>query len=335
VRLQSERFFAEFLDPRDEFESSRVPVEVRWDPLTGQSARLLPPGSIPPPEREDLAALAGQTRPNCPFCGDAIEQQTPRFPAEISVDGRIRCGAAVLFPNLVPYAKWSSVSVYSTSHHLLPIEEITPVLLANNLRTQVAFARAVAEHDPTSSWVSIDANQMPASGSSIFHPHLQGTAHPTASTVQRLLAELPPGTIEEYVKGERHDERHISSRSNVDWLASFAPIGPGEVRAFIVGAASPVELDDATIDEMAFGITAILRVYADLGYQGFNLALLGAPPGTAGYMLNLRMVARAYFGPLARSDAMWSKRLHWEAATDLIPEEVAALARAKFVATRL
>jgi hypothetical protein len=39
---------------------------------------------------------------------------------------------------------------------------------------------------------------------------------------------------------------------------------------------------------------------------------------------------RATFGPLFRSDAMWSERLHWEAATDLAPERVAERGREIF-----
>jgi hypothetical protein len=37
-----------------------------------------------------------------------------------------------------------------------------------------------------------------------------------------------------------------------------------------------------------------------------------------------------YFGGAERSDAMWSERLQWEAATDLAPEQVAELARTSF-----
>ena len=37
-------------------------------------------------------------------------------------------GDAVVFPNLVPYAKWSSVSVYSPERHLLPLPELVPPL---------------------------------------------------------------------------------------------------------------------------------------------------------------------------------------------------------------
>jgi UDPglucose--hexose-1-phosphate uridylyltransferase len=333
VELRRERFVAEFLDPRNGFERSRVPLEVRWDPLTGRSCRLLPEGSIPPPARHDLARLAEETREGCPFCGARVEELTPRFPPEIRADGRIRRGEALLFPNLVPYAKWSSVSVYSPDRHLLPIDQLGPDLVADNLAAQVEFARAVTVGDPSSAWLTINANHLPPSGSSIFHPHLQGTANPEPTTMQRLLAAVAPGTVRDYVAAERIDgERLIASTGAVDWLAGFAPLGPAEVIGFVAGVASPAELDEGLVGTLARGISATLRVYADLGFQSFNLAFYGAPPATPGYALVLRLVARAYYGPSRRSDAMWSERLHWEAATDLAPERVAELARTAFAA---
>ena len=334
IELRRERSEAEYLDPRAGFGPTRVPFEVRWDPLTGQSSRLLPAGSIPPPARHDLRELADETRADCPFCTGALERQTPRFPEAAVPAGRIRAGEAVLFPNLVAYARWSSVSVYSPERHLLPPEQITAGLLADNLRAQVAFAKAIVAHDPSAAWISINANHLPPSGSSIFHPHLQGTADPSPTTVQRLLSELPSGTVRAYLEAERErGERHIGSRAGVDWLASFAPVGPGEVRAVVSGARSPVELDDVAVLELAHGLAATLRVYAALGFQSFNLALYGSPPTSerADHLI-VRVVARAYFGRQQRSDAMWSERLHWEGASDLAPETVAELVRAEWAA---
>jgi MFS family permease len=69
----------------------------------------------------------------------------------------------------------------------------------------------------------------------------------------------------------------------------------------------------------------VLDVYAELGFQSFNLALYGAPPETDGYPLNLRLVSRSNLDLLYRSDATWMERLHWEAATDIVPEELARL----------
>lgn len=87
-------------------------------------------------------------------------------------------GESVLFPNLVPYAKHSSVSVYGRDHHFLALEAMTPRLVSDNLAAQVAFAQAVMRFDPQSRWASISANHMLPSGSSVFHPHLRGTSTP-------------------------------------------------------------------------------------------------------------------------------------------------------------
>jgi UDPglucose--hexose-1-phosphate uridylyltransferase len=329
--LRRERFTAELLDPRQGFERSRLPLEIRWDPLTGQSCRLLPEGSLPPPEQQDLEALSEQSRPTCPFCAERVESMTPKFPPDLWPEGRIRCGEALLFPNLVPYSKWSSVSVYSPQCHLLRLDELAPSLIADNLRSQVTFARAVLRHDPSSQWVSINANQLPPSGSSIFHPHLQGSANPVPTTVQRLLAELGPAGVRECLELERQEgERLIASTGRVDWVAAFAPVGPAEVRAFVSGASSPEELDESVLAELAEGLSRTFRLYGSLGFQSFNLALAGAPTRAPDALLILRLVGRAYFGSLLRSDAMWSERLHWEAATDIAPEGVAEQGRELF-----
>jgi UDPglucose--hexose-1-phosphate uridylyltransferase len=323
-----ETFEAELLDPRRGFEPTTTTVEARRDPLTGHSARILPPGSFPQPAVHDLERLAAATREGCPFCGRRIEEQTPRLPAAVWREGRIHAGEAVLFPNLVSYAKWSSVSVYSPERHLLPLTELSPALLAGNLQAQRDFGRAVLAFDPSSEWVTVNANHLPPAGSSIFHPHLQGSANPLPTTMQRLLAAVPPEDLRAYVAAEQEDgARLVASSEVVAWIASFAPLGPAEICAFVGGTGSPHALEDGQIDELARGISSVLGVYDGLGFQSFNLALYGVPGAET---LLLRLVARAYFGAAERSDAMWSERLQWEAATDIAPEHVAALARAAF-----
>ena len=331
IDFRHERFTAELLDPRRGFEPTRTEVEVRWDPLTGQSCRLLPSGTMMPPAAQDLEALAERSRPTCPFCAERVEQETPRFPEAVLSGGRVRVGEALLFPNLLPYAKWSSVSVYSPERHVLPLEELTPSLFADNLAAQVEFARAVLAHDPTSAWVSINANQLPPSGSSIFHPHLQGAAHPVPTTVQRVFAELDAARLRQHVELERAaGERFIATVGPVEWLASFAPGGLAEIRGVVSGAGSTVDLERERIASLASGLSAVLLLYARLGFQSFNLAIHGAGSGDRDPMLVLRVVARAFFGPLLRSDVMWSEGLHAEVATDLWPERVAELVRDAF-----
>lgn len=314
---------AEMIAP-DSGEITRTPIEVRVDPLTGHTSRILPNRELMPANDFDLEAFARQNQPRCPFCPDRIEQLTPRLPPAINADGRIRRGEAALFPNLHAYSSHSCVSVYSPRLHYLPLANITERLVADNLLTQVEYARAVMAADPESRWASINANHMLPSGSSLFHPHLQGIVDPHPTTFQRMLAEVPAERFEAYLQAERQaGERYLGDTGRVQWLVSFAPIAPAELRAFIGGISSPAELDGDLVEEFAHGLTLALGAYAEMGFESFNLAAYGAPPGTDGYRLNVRVACRSNLKALYRSDSTFLERLHWEGAIDLAPETIA------------
>ena len=331
MELERTVLIAEMLAP-DTGELTRTRIEVRVDPLTGHTSRILPNRGLMPPNDFDLEAFARENQPRCPFCPERIEQLTPRLPPAIDPDGRIVRGEAVLFPNLHAYSSHSCVSVYSPRLHYLPLGRITERLVADNLATQVAYARAVMAADPDSRWSSINANHMLPSGSSLFHPHLQGVTDSLPTTLQRMLADVPASRFEVYLEAERRSgERWLGSSGRVQWLVSFAPIAPAELRAFVFGVSSPAELDDDLTAELAQGLTRALNAYAELGYESFNLAMYGAPPGSAGYPLNLRIACRSNLKqPAYRSDSTFLERLHWEGAVDLAPEGVADRLRDRF-----
>jgi UDPglucose--hexose-1-phosphate uridylyltransferase len=331
MELRSEVLRGEILHPGQGFDAVPTSVEVRWDPLTGHAARLVTATSgalFPPADPQALAALAEETRTSCPFCAERIERATPKLPPAIWPQGRVRRGRAVLFPNLLAYAQHASVSVYAPELHTLRLEELTPQLVTDNLATQVAWLGAVAQHDPAAHWTSVNANHLVPSGGSLFHPHLQGAANPVASTFQRLLADLPAGRFADYLAGERRlGARHLGGRGRVEWLAAFAPVGPAELRAFVPRVADPTELDEPLVAELGWGIATALGLYAELGFESFNLALYGLPEG---HPLTLRMVCRQNPRPFYRSDVMYLERLHWEAAVDVVPEELAERAGDRF-----
>jgi UDPglucose--hexose-1-phosphate uridylyltransferase len=309
----------------------RAEVEVRWDPLTGHSSRIVTGVKLLPASSFDLEAFAAETRENCLFCPGRIEQATPRLPAAIDAGGRIRHGKAVLFPNIVSYSQYSSVSVYSPDLHFLPLERMTPRLVSDNLHTQVEFVSAVMRADPEAQWASINANHMLPSGSSLFHPHTQGSVDRYPTTFQRLLSQVSREQFEAYLDAERQlGERYIGQIGGIEWLASFAPVGFYELRAFIPGASSPAQLTGDQVVALGRGLAAALNLYADLGFQSFNAALYGAPPTGSGFMLNLRLVARSNLEPLYRSDATYYERLHWQAMVDTPPEDLATRARERF-----
>jgi galactose-1-phosphate uridylyltransferase len=208
---------------------------------------------------------------------------------------------------------------------------MTEQLIADNLSTQVRYAKAVMAAEPDAVWSSINANHMLPSGSSLFHPHLQGIVDSEPTTAQRMLVKVPAARFEAYVEAERRDgERRLGNTGRVEWIAAFAPVAPAELRAFVHGVASPVELDEDLLLELARGLATSLHAYAAIGYECFNLAIYGAPPGTEGYQLNLRLGARSNLKPFYRSDSTFLERLHWEGAIDVSPEDLAAQIRDRF-----
>lgn len=331
MELQRKVLTSEILDPRRDFQPTPTEVEVRWDPLLGYSARLVRDAHFLPRSDFDLEAFGRETAETCFFCAPRVETVTPRFPAELVPEGRIRRGEALLFPNIQAYSQYSSVSIYSPTLHYLPLEQVTAPVVRDNLAVQVEFLTRVARRAPGAAWTSISANHMLPSGSSLFHPHIQGSADPHPTTVQELLARVPGARFRDYLETERTlGERHLGTLGGVDWLASFAPFGFNELRAFVPGVASLIQLSDEHVAALAEGIARALNLYAELGYQCFNLAIYGAPPETDGYLLNARLVCRSNLQPLYRSDVAYFERLYWQAMVDGAPEDLARQAGSRF-----
>jgi galactose-1-phosphate uridylyltransferase len=167
------------------------------------------------------------------------------------------------------------------------------------------------------------------SGSSLFHPHLQGSADPFPTTFQQLLSQVRAERFREYLATERRlGERWIGSTGGVEWLAAFAPVGFHELRAFVPGVAAPERLSEQQVEGLAEGLARALNLYAELGMQSFNLAVYGAP--VEDYVLNVRLVSRSNLQPLYRSDSTYFERVHWQAMVDIVPEELASRARERF-----
>lgn len=334
LEFRRQKVISRILHPAHRFEPVETEVEVRWDPLTGYAARLVRgSSSLLAPQGLDLEELARTTRASCPFCPERIEEVTPKLPPDICPEGRIRRGRALLFPNLLTYTQYSAVAVYSPDLHYLPLNEMTPGLVADNLAAHVDYIKAAIRVDKTAVWASINANHMLPSGSSLFHPHLQSSVDPLPSTVQQMLAGVGGRRFRDYLEVERTaGDRYIGATGRVEWLASFAPVGFNEIRALIPGIGSPSQLEDGLVRELGKGVATVLNLYAELGFQSFNMALYGAPPANSDYMLNLRMVCRSNLQAPYRSDATYFERLHWQAMVDTVPEELAARARLKFAA---
>jgi UDPglucose--hexose-1-phosphate uridylyltransferase len=315
-------------------------VRLRWrrDPLTGASARILTGVKLQPGTRTDLAALTAKPA-FCPFCSEHLATATVPFPAELTAEGRIREGRAVVVPNILAYATHSAVGIYDPGRHFLDLDELTPSVVGDTLAAMVRHAGAVRRLDPAAAWSSINANFLPPSGSSLVHPHVQSAHDPCGLTGQRFLVAQGHAWQEEngpywpaLVGQEAGGPRWIGQTGRVAWLTPFAPGGFHEVWAVVTGAADVTDLTEQDTHALGQGLSRVLAAYRDWNLASFNFALLGGGPQARehGHQVLLKVISRSNPDPVYRSDATYFERLYGEALIDLSPEEVADGVRPRF-----
>ena len=313
-------------------------TRLRWrrDPLTGRGARILTGVKLAPAARPDLGALTAKPA-FCPFCAEHLEKATFPFPVELTDEGRIRRGRAVVVPNILAYATHSAVGVYDADRHFVDLPELTPAVVGDALAAMTYHARAVRRMDPQAAWSSISANYLPPSGSSLVHPHLQSAHDECGTTVQRTLAERSaawPGRSfwEDLVETEAGGPRWVGTTGRVAWLTPFAPTGFHEVWGVVAGAGDVTDLTDDDAAALGDGLSRVLGAYHAWNLTSFNFALLGGGPdgAAAGCRVVLKVLSRSNAELMYRSDATYFERLHDEAMVDLAPEEVAAVLRSRF-----
>jgi len=71
--ISSEHLTAEMMEPGGR-EVRPCAIEVRFDPLTGHSSRILPDRGLMPPNDFVLEAFARENQQHCPFCGERINE---------------------------------------------------------------------------------------------------------------------------------------------------------------------------------------------------------------------------------------------------------------------
>ena len=317
-------------------------VSLRWrrDPLTGASARILTGVKLQPSVRADLTALAAPPA-FCPFDAGNLEKATVPFPAELTPEGRIRQGAAVVVPNIMAYATHSAVGIYDPGRHFLDLDELTPTLIGDALAAMVRHAHCVRRADLSAVWSSINANYLPPSGASLVHPHLQSAHDAVGLTSQRLVAERSRAWQERDGRGsywtalaeaESGGPRWVGQTGRVAWFTPFAPTGFHEVWGVVGGAADVTDLTEDDCAALGDGLSRVLAAYLDWNLASFNYALAGGGPRGRedGYQVVFRVLSRSNPDPVYRSDATYFERLYGEALIDLSPEEVAEGVRARF-----
>jgi len=315
---------ATFYSPLEDFEETTVETEVRVDPLTGRTARVVTDNFLMPESPAiDDTVLDSE---GCFFCPGTVEEATPKYPDWIAPD-RGKSGEATSFPNLNPYGAYSNV-VALTEEHFVPIDEFTTEQFADGLCAAFQYVRDVFDHDDDARFASVNMNYLRPAGSSLIHPHMQTLVDDRGTNEQRRVAEAARDFYDandevywsELAIDERGGDRYVAEIGNVHWLAPFAP----KHHRHLVGVAAqihsgvPDPRGDVTHD-FAEGLVDVLSYYASLGLNSFNVALFverddpALPPV-------MNVTARSVFDEYYWSDATFFTSLHDEGVVDVAPE---------------
>ena len=328
------------LDPNQEMAPRTIPNEIRKDPLTGKTSRICHFRELQWP-KPDIDRLIAGTQKTCPFCPDKVLKVTPCFPSWIVPEGRMAQYDMVLFPNIAPYDKLGAVATLG-SRHYIPMTEIEPRRIADGFRLAIKFFRHLQKmRHPESVYHLISWNYMPASGSSIIHPHLQVFASSWAPNLLREKLEAARayqnanGTNywDDLVEAERANQvRFLGTIGRSSWLTVFAPLGvAGDVTAIVDGVRSTLELSEDDLANLSLGLTKLMAAYDRMGIYNFNMSFFPGSENDAHARFHLIFSPRTYFNPvLGTPDSAALKSLFNESVCMGFPEEINKMLKSEF-----
>lgn len=320
---------AKLLDPASGSEKE-VSVEYRWDPITGESSRILEE----PPSKERLLPeelFKEGLKAFCPFCPENVEKLTPKFLPSLFPEGRPRRGKAVAIPNLRPFDQFSAVIVLG-ERHFVKLEELDFETLEQGFLLAQEVLKRAKEVYPDLKYLYLNWNFLPASGGSILHPHLHafGGVYPTFHFKRIEEACLKYWrTYERCVFGElleeekRRGERFLGEVNGVSFLLAFAPKGPWDI-CFLFPYKEDLRL--LSPQDLRGFLKGLKRLFSYFGYKGvysFNLVLYGSsslPRGS--FWVYGRLIVRRFLNSWGTSDINAFQALHAEGITAVRPEDV-------------
>jgi galactose-1-phosphate uridylyltransferase len=321
------------LNPRKNMEPRAIPSEIRFDPLTGRTARICHFMKLSWPS-PDFEALVGDTAATCPFCPERILDLTPSFPPDVLTEGRMSDGDRLLFPNIAPYDGISAVATMS-SRHFIPPAELTPDLIAAGLKLAQAFFRRVHETGhPESIYHLVNWNYMPPSGSSLIHPHLQVFASSQAPNLMRAENAAAADYHRQHKRNYWDDltaheieakERYLGRIGRTHWMTAFAPMGvAGDVLAVVDGAANTLDLTDADLGDLAAGLSRLIAAYEQMGVYSFNMNYFTGNNQDESTRFHILFSPRTFFNAaLGTPDIGALRNLYNETICMAFPEEIA------------
>lgn len=321
-----------YLDPFDEFKPKEAKVETRWDPLTGQTSRIIYTSKRKFEKIDISEIIKTSLLLPCPFCPENIDLMTCKFDEKKMGFERFKKDGITIIPNLLPFDRHCIVAIISNEHFLDIRDLAEGPYLFKGFKYLLEVLKIIKEIDKEVRYFSINCNYMPMSGGSLLHPHVQAIAgkfptnyHLTLLQKSREFYEKHGRVFWELLLEEekRLNERYIGEIGKSIWFVPFAPRATIDVRA-VFKKSLIFEFEDEDIKEINEGLRRILLFFDINNIQSFNFSLLFGLEEKESFRAQLEIIARRFIPPINASDSNYFDKLHGEYISYMLPEEVAS-----------
>ncbi len=344
IRFKKSEEKAVLHNPLKDFEIDSQPIEYREDPLSGFTSFIRTGrafwASVYKTDQAVLERLVEETRGKCFFCPEKVAASTPKFIADFIPEGRLTRGEAILFPNLFAHKQYSAI-VAITQKHYLKLNEFSPRILINALKLADDYIRRAHEADGVE-YAEIGGNYLYPSGASMVHPHLQVILSHGPHSLIKVYTEKGRSYYRKYKrnywdelveKEQGVGERYLGRFGSTEWFTPFAPLKEDEVNAVVRGKSNLLEFDENDWENLAQGISRVLKAYHDKGFSCFNYAIYSGPLGKklGDYLwAGLKIVSRSSVQTYPVSDTWYSSSILLDGFVVEPPEEIAKQIRPYF-----
>lgn len=317
MEFKKETEVSEFYNPSED-RLEEVEIEVRYDPLTGKTSRII---EKPFPIAEDPDMSDVEKEGFCPMCPENIHDVGARD-TQILDKKLGEKGEAVLMANITPYAEYSLVCRLAKDHYL-ELDEFKVHHFSDAFDLLADYLWKVKEKGDVK-YPSIIMNYLKPAGSSIVHPHMQMIISDQYNDLYRRRYEEGRRFYEEqgesYWKAllRKDRERKIGSTGSVYWLSAFSPQGFEHIKGIYDGGFFEIDTKD-----LAKGMINVLRTYKDLNYNSFNISVFVPPLNQEeGFATVVDMVTRSNLDRFYWSDVSAITKLQDEPLANRKPEKI-------------
>jgi UDPglucose--hexose-1-phosphate uridylyltransferase len=321
-----------YLDPFSGFAPHEGMVEIRWDPLTRLTSRVVRISPRKTPRFNYQEAISASLAVKCPFCPENVEMMTARLPREIYGCDRLEKDGVTIIPNLLTFDKYALVAILSPDHFVDLSTLVERHLIVKAIKALLDAFRMIRTRDRDARYFSINCNFMPMAGSSILHSHLQGVVGKYPTNYLRLMLNGSKNFFrnkerlfwETLIEEEREaGERFIGTVGRTHWYAPFAPRGSIDVGC-IFEESTLFTVDNREWENFGSGLARVFRYLDQENVSGFNLVIFSGSDQDKAFRVNARLVARRFLPPVNAADANYFDKLHLESTSLVAPENVAA-----------